>query len=132
MSWYKKAQLFSSFDELELGTTPTGEDCAQVGSKNYEYSTLARMELKAFYHQLTRLFPNPPAGVTFKTKSNPHDFGTYYDLAVKFDSNDEAAAEYAYNVENNTPEEWDAGARAELEAQGYFQQLVNKPKGRLP
>jgi len=121
--WMKDAQLFSEFDELELGTTPTGEDCAQVGSTAYDFYNVSKMEIKAFYNQLMRMFPNLPYGVQFKRQSNIHDFGTYYELAIRYDSNDEGAVNYAFNVENNLPEQWDEPARLELEAQGYFSEL---------
>ena len=125
--WIKKdAQGFgmANFDDLELGTTPSGEDCAQVGATKYDYYELARMELQAFLNQLKRMFPNPPPDVRFKRQSNPHDFGTYYDLAIRYNSNDEEAVNYAMNIENNLPENWDEQAKRELEEQGYFQKLM--------
>jgi len=129
--WMKKAQFLSNFDELELSTTPTGEECAQVGAKEYDYYELSKMELKAFYHQILRMFPNPPVGVSFKKKSNSHDFGSYYDLAIRFDSEDEAAVDYAFKVENNLPKLWDAEAKQELQAQGYFDKLKGKKEPHI-
>lgn len=121
--WMKKAQFSDNFDSIEIGTTPSEEDCAQVGSKDYDYYELVKMELESFHRQLLRAFPNTPDGIRFKKQSNPHDFGTYYDLVIRFNSDSEEAVNYAFNIENNTPKQWDDQARSELESKGYFQKL---------
>lgn len=108
----------SGYETLEIGSTPHGEDCAQVGSDDYAQKT--RIELKAFYNQLKRMFPNIPNGARYIKTNNPHDFGTYHEIAIKFQEDDEEAANYAYNVENNTPEYWDEQAKAELTQAGYY------------
>ena len=115
--WDKTSQFMSGFETILIGSTPHGEDCAQVGSDDYQEKM--RIELKAFYNQLMRMFPNIPAGAKYKRTSNPHDFGTYHEIGIKFSEDDEEAAEYAYNVQNNTPEYWDEQAKAELAQQGY-------------
>lgn len=119
--WIKSAQLMSSFEELEIGPTPNAEPCAQVGTDNY--LVLSKMELRAYINQLKRMFPNMPDGVYYRITSNPHDFGTYHEVAIKFPEDDDAAVEYAYNVENNSPSNWDQQARDELQKQGYFEML---------
>ena len=99
-------------DSLNLSPTPVGEDCAQLGDANY--SIRARQECRAFIQQLKREFGEPPAGATFKITQNPHDFGTYLDVDIQFNDEDDAASEYAYKVEANLPEFWDAEAKKEL------------------
>jgi len=124
----KKAQLLYDYDSLELGPTPAMEDCAQVGWDNYV--ELSKMELKAYKNQLTRMFPNMPEGAYFKINRNPHDFGTYYELAIKYPVDDKEASDFAYMVENNLPENWDEQAKAELNQSGYFQMMEQaKQKG---
>lgn len=102
-------------DVLEIGCTPHEEDCAQVGSPDYR--ARARAECNAYRNQLIRLFGKPPEGAELIIKSNPHDFGTYYEVAVRFEEDNEKATDYAFDMENNSPAHWDEEAKAEL-AQG--------------
>ena len=124
-----EAQLLSRMERLEIGSTPSGEDCAQVGKE--DYFDLAIMEIKAYMHQLMRAFPIPAnlqGVVSFVKKSNAHDFGSYYELAIKFPEDNEEAVNYAYNVENNAPENWDDQAKVELQSLGYFDLLKGVKK----
>jgi len=104
-------------DYLELDTTPIDEPCAQVGSE--DYSKNARLECKALAAQLIRVFGEPPAGTSYTVRSNPHDFGTYLELAIRFDDEDEVGSNYAYEVEGNLPQVWDAEAKSFLASGGY-------------
>lgn len=105
---------------LNLAPTPLDEQCTQVGDPNYHEE--ARKEINAFIGQLRRMFGEEPKGCRYKITSNPHDFGTYLDLDIIFYEDDEAeneeenkAAQYAYNVENNLPNNWDEIALKELD-----------------
>ena len=97
-------------DYLEIGPSPALEECAQVGSDDYANRT--RKECRAFINQLRRTFGLEPAGAKLFIKANPHDFGTYYEVACRFE--DEASQEYAIKLENEMPERWDAEAKTEL------------------
>jgi hypothetical protein len=99
-------------DYLSIGSVPAGEDCVQVGTK--DYCERAKKECRAFAGQLLRRFGEPPTGVSFAVKGFPHDFGTYYEVVVYFDDKIKAAIEYAFRVENNMPEYWDETAKKEL------------------
>lgn len=99
-------------DYLDIGPTPAGEDCEQLGP-NYN-PVKAKQECRAFINQLRRIFGNEEGSANFKIQSNPHDFGTYLSVICSFNDDDEIGAEYAYNVENNTPELWDEQALTEL------------------
>jgi hypothetical protein len=44
---------------------------------------------------MIRQFGPPPEGAYCKTRSNPHDFGTYYELAIYYDEHNEVAVAYA-------------------------------------
>ncbi len=105
-------------DYLTLSTTPTGEQCVQVGTP--EYSRFVRLEARAFIAQLERMHGEPPEGARFALKSFPHDFGTYHELAVVYDTESEAATDYAFQVEGGLPETWDDTARKELQQAGYY------------
>jgi hypothetical protein len=97
---------------LYIGSSPYGEDCAQVGSD--DYYTRARRECRAFIAQLIRMHGEPPTGCRLTVGSNPHDFGTYYSVDAVFDDANDAACAYAYRCEGEGPELWDDAAREEL------------------
>lgn len=100
-------------DYLELGPTPAGEECQQLGD-TYD-AVAAKRERKAYINQLERMFgPQMETGIYFKSKGFPHDFGTYYEVCVIYNENDDEQTEAAFHVENNLPESWDDQAVLEL------------------
>ena len=122
--WIKKAQMLGDFDTMSLGPTPSEEPCAQTGKHD---PSINKMEVRAFINQLKRLYPNESPNAYFIMERNEHEFGTYYEAAIKYNIDDEEASEFAYNVEHNTPEFWDEAAKIELEQKGYFSALA-EPK----
>ena len=93
---------------ISLGAAPANEPCAQVGVDGYR--EIARHEckrhievLRAFYIAQRGAIPD---GLTFKLKSNQHDFGDYLDVIVEFDETDCDALEAALWLDNNRPCEW--------------------------
>ena len=99
-------------ERLDLGSAPSHETCAQVGSD--DYAERARRECRVFTGQLIRTVGEPPAGVRFRTVANPHDFGTYYSVVVEFDGNNAEAVDYAARCDELSPDYWDATAREGL------------------
>lgn len=99
-------------DYHTLGPTPAEEDCAQMGKDDYQL--LARKEGKAYINQLRRLFPHLLGTIDFRMKFFPHDFGSYGEVCVIFDNDNEAAVAAMIEVDNNIPSEWDAEARVEM------------------
>jgi hypothetical protein len=99
-------------DKLEIGPTPSGESCEQLGP-NYDPAK-ARRECRAFVNQLTRVFGCPPGNARFCITSNPHDFGTYHEVAVAYDDESKEENDFAYRVEAESPEYWDDEAKSEL------------------
>lgn len=83
---------------LIIGSTPHGESCAQVGSDNYD--SRARAECRLFMQQITKHYPEPENGY-LKIKSNPHDFGTYYEVAAYYEDDDSIASEWAFDIESD-------------------------------
>lgn len=137
----RKAQWMSAYETVDVGPVPKGEKCAQVGSDKYDSSALNKMEVRAYIGQLQRMFPDIPSGCKFVMTRNEHEFGTYYEAGVKVlpsddfeaydeDGNEKYATdpnmEYAYNIANNAPENWDDQAIAELQQQGYFEFIPRK------
>lgn len=101
-----------STDYLSLGSSPPCESCAQVGHDDYPEQS--QKECRAWLNQIVRKFGNPPFGARLSTKSFPHEFGSYQEVVVHFDTCQEQAIEFAFNVENNLPTEWDNQAKEEL------------------
>lgn len=100
-------------DCIEIGPVPSEESCQQVGTKDYD-SILARAECNAFRNQIRRICGPEPDGARLTIKSNPHDFGSYYEVAVKFDEDIQEAVDYAFRIESTDISEWDAEAKKEL------------------
>lgn len=92
-------------DYIELGCSPAGEDCVQVGTD--DYATKARAECHRYVELLTKTFGEPPAGSRFAVKSFPHDFGSYYEVVVYFDDDYPASEDFAFKVERALPETWE-------------------------
>jgi hypothetical protein len=106
-------------DELDVGCSPSSEDCAQVGRDDYHHR--AKVECRTYINQLRRMFGSEPEGASLHIKANPHDFGTYQSVVCRFDSNNKTAAEYAFRLESKGPEHWDDQAWQEL-LDGYKQE----------
>lgn len=88
-------------DWIELGPTPMGEECTQVGTDAYPEQSLA--ECRRYRELLERKFPK----ATFGIKTFPHDFGSYREVVVYFDDDVEGSLSTALNVERNLPENWE-------------------------
>lgn len=105
---------------LTLGSVPCGEDCSQVGSA--DYGQRMRVEARAYVDQLYRMFPGAAeANCSFRNKGFPHDFGTYHEVCVFYNPDDEASVDFAFNVEKKLPEKWDTIAQLAID-------LFNGPK----
>ena len=94
---------------INLGASPHGEPCAQVGSDNY--SEIAREELRRYKALLLSLFEKEHGRepkCRLATKSFPHDLGTYHELVAFFTEDDEGSEEDAFWFDNNVPELWPA------------------------
>ena len=92
-------------DSIELSSSPTEEDCAAVGSDFYQHDVGA--EIPAFLDQLRRQFPTEGVSVEFTSRHFAHDFGSYQEAVIKFNSRCEKAVEFAFNVDSNLPKHWD-------------------------
>ncbi|MDF0490432.1 hypothetical protein PX554_20080 [Sphingomonas sp. H39-1-10] len=100
---------------LIVGPVPYEESCAQLGHTP-DFERIARLECTLHRAALVAMFGPPPEGVTIAVRSNPHDFGTYYDLAVRVDDGDPDARAYALRLEDEGPGRWhDAGFTAPVD-----------------
>lgn len=101
----------------EIGPSPWGEECAQVGEENYSARALA--ECRAFINQILRHYPAPSKFGTLKPKRFSHDFGRYYEVVACIHEWTQAKAIYDWisQIEGdakNVLENWDQEALAEL------------------
>lgn len=98
---------------MEIGPVPAEENCAQVG--DIDFRNRAKREMSIYIKQLNRMFPEAyDSGVDFKAKFFNHDFGSYGEVCIVFDGNDDDAVQFAYHVEANLPGFWDDEALKEL------------------
>ena len=102
---------------IEIGAAPYDENSAQIGLDNSVERNTA--ECRALIHQLRRELGEEPEGAFLRIKANAHDFGTYREVIVKYEDDNEAATAYAYRCEEDTPARWDDQAREELAAAGF-------------
>ena len=98
-----------AFDTLYIGSVPCEEDCAQVGL-THDAQTLNRIECKHYIQALRRVYGNEPENTYFAIVGESHDFGTYYEVAVKYNDEDSTACELAYWIEDNLPVTWNDNA----------------------
>ena len=98
---------------IEIGPVPGEESCAQVG--NPDYTEVSLRECEVFRRMLHRLFPVPDGiPVAYVCRTHAHDFGNYREVSIRYDENDGAAVDFAYQVELSVPPNWDAIAQYEL------------------
>ena len=98
-------------DYLNIGSSPYGENCFQVGSENYYEN--GRKECLIYKRQLIRQFGDTPQNSKLQAKSFPHDFGSYWEVVCWFDDQDKESVDYAFKLESEGPENWDDEAKQE-------------------
>lgn len=94
-------------DYIELGSAPPEESCIQVTNKE-NYLPAMREECNRYKELLQQKFPNSPQGVIFAVKKFYHDFGSYLEVVVKYDDENEEQVNYAYHVEGSLPGKWES------------------------
>lgn len=106
-------------DYLNIGSTPADEPCAQVGRDDYLRQSMT--ETIVFTHQCQRVLAAnyPEVLVNVVGKSFPHDFGTYREVVVYYDDNDQKQVEQAFFLESSDISNWDEEALKELTAHNY-------------
>jgi hypothetical protein len=85
-------------EDLNIGSTPNEEDCAQVGSADYQER--ARKECRAYMEQIRKHYPEPDNGY-LKVKGFSHDFGTYYEVVAYYLPEDSTASRWAFDIEGD-------------------------------
>lgn len=90
---------------LHIGPCPAEEHAVQVG--DVDYARRAKIQSRAFVEAIRRTVGREPEYARLCVTSQPHDFGSYYEVVVRFDPNDREATEYAYRVEAKAPTTWE-------------------------
>lgn len=104
-------------ERIDIGCSPYGEDCAQVGEPNFRKR--ASMEMDALINQMRRENPDiENHNVILKKEWYPHDFGTYGSVVAEYLDDDNDARNFAIELESRIPEFWDSEARIELGLDG--------------
>jgi hypothetical protein len=92
-------------DYVFIGPTPCEEECAQVGEENY--AERGRAECKRFIELIRKTVGAEPEGAALVVKGEQSEFGTYFEVAVRYDDNIRQAIDYAYKVEEQAPMYWE-------------------------
>ena len=97
-------------ETIDLGSAPPDEDCAQVGTPEYEI--VAYDECKRYIQLLRKAYEahhsrSFPENVRLRVRSNEHDFGVYYSVQASFNINNEEAVDAAYWLESSSPLTWE-------------------------
>jgi hypothetical protein len=92
-------------DIIWLGPSPANEDCAQVGDPNY--AARARDECRAYVRAIRSVCGPEPEGARLVIRPLPHDYGSYFEVAVVFDPDNQQAARYAALVDDTAPRTWE-------------------------
>ena len=87
------------WERLEIGGSPCEEDCAALGVTE-DFERLNRAECRAYIAALSRFYGEAPTDSWYLLNSNPHEFGTYREAAIRYNANDKAGREYAWRVES--------------------------------
>jgi len=105
--------MITSYDYINLGPTPAGESCAQLGSDDYRNQ--AKKEMTAYMNQLYRMYPEVAntSGMKFKIMWFDHDFGSYGEVVIAYLAEEELV-DKAIEIEHNIPENWDEESLIEL------------------
>jgi hypothetical protein len=96
-------------DFMTLGPVPFEEECIQV-SPEVDYSAM-RKEVSNYVALLESRFINIPENAYFGIKRESHDFGTYFEAAVYWDTEDADSQAFAYFVESRLPASWKDDAK---------------------
>ena len=86
---------------IELGPVPCEESCAQTLDDDFTIKNKA--ECNRFKALLQERYPE----ANFVIKSFPHDFGTYREVCVTYDEDDEKEVEMVFDIEASCPTTWD-------------------------
>ena len=98
-------------DYFYIGSCPAEEDCAQLGVTE-RFAELSRLECSQYVAALRVVYGFEPEGCRYQIKWEEHDFGSYPEVVIWYDDEDEASVEYAQKVEYGLGTWAEAGMKA--------------------
>lgn len=119
------------WDYLDFGSSPYDENCAQTG---IDSPGKVKAECRKYLAQIIKRFPIPrDVKARFTMKMNPHDFGSYPDVRVEYDTTDAKSGSFAFFCERNMPATWgdvevldfEAAYKLELEEEQKVEDAAN-------
>ena len=90
---------------ISLGPAPSEEDCAQLGDPGY--TEQAQEECFRFIRLIREKLGVEKGSARLRSKPQPHDFGTYYEVVCWYVAEDLVGEEYAWLCESQCPRTWD-------------------------
>ena len=103
-------------DTINIGSSPYNEPTIQIKS-GVNYLPWSIKEIMIFREQLKRQFPRlAEFNCYLHIRQHPHDFGTYAQLEINYNSDNEKSRKMAYTVDGEVPAKWDDIAQAEIDA----------------
>lgn len=102
-----------TYRTIYIGTVPSEEPCAQTG-RTPGWVALQQLEASVYRAALIGRFGAEPEGACLRIVSQGHDFGTYVELVLRYDSSKELAVSYAEAVEQGLRRWKDAGFEAPI------------------
>jgi hypothetical protein len=111
-------------DYLNLESAPYNEECIQVTDKKPYIQEMIE-ECRKYKTLLTELFPIPSdikENTYFTIKTFPHDFGSYKEVCIIFDDENEKSCNFAYYVENNLPSNWNYSSCQIITFENYLKE----------
>ena len=88
-----------------IGSSPSGEDCVQVGQPDYRRKAIA--ECYRFIELIRDTLGPEPEGAELRIKAFDHDFGVYHEVVCWFDTDIPTSVEYAQACESDAPTTWE-------------------------
>ena len=89
---------------ISLGTSPLDEKCVQVSEGLYldDMKKEAKRYKSLLDHKIDELDK-----ISFRIKTDEHDFGPYLTIDLLYDTDDKESRKQAIYVENNLPLTWE-------------------------
>jgi hypothetical protein len=98
-----------AWEQLELGSATFNEECVQISDPTYRVSAI--WVCRHFIQAIRTCLEMEPDRAQLVFKAFLHDLGSYYEVVVKYDPEDEVPVEYAFKCEGKVFTTWDKMAR---------------------
>ena len=90
---------------IALGAVPARESSAQVGDTGY--AERAFVECRRFMTLLRHVIGPEPEGARLRIQRSEPDFGSYLEVVVEYDNENNVAHAYAIRCDREAPTRWE-------------------------